>query len=236
MLLQIFEWAAMLYIIRTQRKRSVNQILYEHGAENVSHSIKFSLKKKAFKQDNLTYRRKERLMGILFVALSVLLVVLNAILPALQALGIISMNIMLSIFALQLLILQLCIFLFFSLIMFNMHKYHRYEYDKNKKQFSIFFIALSINISALFGFLIVLLNDFVLEFEMSFNGYWDFCQTKINEGSNRAKFIVNLSVILFVTFNVTYISPLVIFIKLKTSKDILQGISKLDYLLKVSIF
>ena len=30
---QIFEWTAMLYIIHTQKKRDVNQILYEHNAE-----------------------------------------------------------------------------------------------------------------------------------------------------------------------------------------------------------
>jgi hypothetical protein len=34
-LVQIFEWTAMLYIIVTQENRSVGEILYDHQHENI---------------------------------------------------------------------------------------------------------------------------------------------------------------------------------------------------------
>ena len=34
-LFQIFEWQAMLYLINTQKDRDINEILYDHNAEEI---------------------------------------------------------------------------------------------------------------------------------------------------------------------------------------------------------
>jgi hypothetical protein len=38
--LQIFEWQAMIYLILSQKGRKIEEILYDHNTENIHISIK----------------------------------------------------------------------------------------------------------------------------------------------------------------------------------------------------
>ena len=50
-ILQLFEWTAMLYIIRSQADRSVGEIYYDHNAENIDD--------KSVHSNQVQYRRRE---------------------------------------------------------------------------------------------------------------------------------------------------------------------------------
>ena len=49
-LLQTFEWNAIIYIVESQSGRTVGEIMYDHGAENMNEGRrlmpKFSLRRK----------------------------------------------------------------------------------------------------------------------------------------------------------------------------------------------
>jgi len=56
--MQTFEWAIMLYMIRTQANRRLEEILYDHNHENPT-------EKRGKNQK--TYRRNESLLGSCFL-------------------------------------------------------------------------------------------------------------------------------------------------------------------------
>lgn len=69
-LLQLYEWMAMLYIISTQRNRDVNQILYEHNAEDMSKSTQLITFRNRKSQSNLQYRKREYWLRYLFIGIA----------------------------------------------------------------------------------------------------------------------------------------------------------------------
>ena len=73
LLLQIFEWYAMLYIIKIQENKHVGEIYYEHNAENVD--------KLSISSNEISNRRQEikirRWFYVIFVVISLMHIFLD---------------------------------------------------------------------------------------------------------------------------------------------------------------
>ena len=76
--LQMFEWRAMLYLIKTQKDKSIGQIFYDHNSENIF----VPLDRSALKSKQLISRRREirlkkqfRLENVLMIIAFVFLMV-----------------------------------------------------------------------------------------------------------------------------------------------------------------
>lgn len=140
-LLHIFEWAAMYYIMNTQHHRTVNQILYEHNAENMND-----------RSEGINYRKNEIrianvFMGFTAVFTIVFLVVFYNFVFLWKEWSIWGVGI---IYVVQAMLVSL----FFFILMFHMRKYHRYEYNRVKRQMLFYFLLVTCNLVLYLAFLI----------------------------------------------------------------------------------
>lgn len=117
----------MIYIVKTQQNRRVEEILFDHNNENMDRTIW---------RDQLTYRKKEIVMAYLFIFITVVLVVsmivlitANHLFNSMSSYPIILIGVLTVIFVFQ-----------FTLLMCLIRKYHNYEYKRIIKE-SIIFLA-----------------------------------------------------------------------------------------------
>ena len=113
-----------------------------------------------------------------------------------------------------------------------MHKYHRYEFQSSKRPILYFYIAMT---AYVWVFVAETFTRFYSKsggatyFEpISFEKYETMCDSYV--------FLDYLIIFLFCVLNFPSIIFSLVMLQLKRSDDLLSGISKLDYLLKISIF
>jgi hypothetical protein len=110
-----------------------------------------------------------------------------------------------------------------------MQKKHRYEFERTKKEMALYvylYIAYQVivNVQTLIPYIMPLAFDAkVTEKDYCTNPSWHYVATLIFNWSTKFLGIQNILLVYLI-------------VNLKSSDDILQGISKFDYLLKVSIF
>ena len=118
-MLQIFEWIAMIYLISTQKGRRIEEILYDHNAENIQKPLTILEFSKA-------YRRIEMKMSTCFIFTYIL-----------QSLGYLCLQYgpFFGLFILEYMIIDYCFYIislsfFFLVITICMRRLHFYEYNR----------------------------------------------------------------------------------------------------------
>lgn len=159
-----FEYLAMLNIINQQKRRSVEQILYDHNAENLEEHISFTGKGK------LNYRKMENLQMIFHIIMILYtfffyfcpIIFENHIDPKITSfIEIYFHGSLIAILSLLFLLLQGCMF-----------KYHWYEFHASKRvNFSIFFVVQLRNVIHL-GSLLIFHNLFLNVLKDKFYEFW----------------------------------------------------------------
>ena len=114
-------------------------------------------------------------------------------------------------------------------LFFLMRKYHGYEFDKNFKWFTAYFIVFMLILSSAYIYSLNNYKGLWTAFQ-SLENLQEFC----NNGEDSGIFYKYILISQGMSFN-TFAEALTI-LYLKKDEDILQGINKLDNLLKVSIF
>ena len=76
--IQMFEWRAMLYLIKTQKDKSLGQILYDHNSENVrapleKHEIRS--KQRISRRREIRLKKQFRFESVLMTAALLFLVI-----------------------------------------------------------------------------------------------------------------------------------------------------------------
>ena len=141
-LAQTFEWMAILYLIRTQKDRRVEEILHDHETENIllpsklfrlSRPVTNALGKITTEQK--TYRRNEIKLQTSFryaTFAGVLVVVLW--------LGLFVSNNVISLYYYLLVNVLACGYelLLFVTLHYIMMKYHNYEYERTKHSYRLY--------------------------------------------------------------------------------------------------
>ena len=105
---------------------------------------------------------------------------------------------------------------------FSMYRYHRYEFHCNKGSTLCFWLAM------IGYFLLFELNVSKTVKYNQFEDYHVLCQ----EVSNFEAFVI----VCYLLLNLPVLVFSIIILQVKRNDDLLSGISKLDYLLKISIF
>jgi hypothetical protein len=233
-MLQIHEWQSMVYIITTQKRRSLEQILYDHETEIVRDSLIGNMSK-IFNKEQISYRNKEivlrRIQRLSAVVVSILVLVFAILF---------LLNISFSIILFGFLYVFMLLFLSFNFfkLTYLMSKYHSFEYKRSKTSVNLSFVLMTAIICFYLWF-----STFYFALHCNLYG----CETMKNETvtfgegcakletRNLTRVIAGLHILIYDTGTPSIIYAFVIVV-LKRSDDILQGINKLDYLLKVSVF
>ena len=111
----------------------------------------------------------------------------------------------------------------FAILMIQMHKYHRYEYKKNWLHLIMFFVL----------FQVILISTFIKFSQIGWGSFGTFQTIKQYEQSCK------YSSGTLVNYNIACLEFIIwsaVVVCLKKDHDVFQGISKLDYLIKASIF
>ena len=117
----------------------------------------------------------------------------------------------------------------FSLLYPFMKQRHNYEYSRNQKQLLCFFFMFTLH-----AFVTIIF--WVLGLDFPKQTFQDFYQGCINEREHNIHLLISIIIFVGQTLKVQDLILIYAMIKLKSRTDILQGLSKLDYLLKVSKF
>ena len=120
--------------------------------------------------------------------------------------------------------LTLAIFMTFSVLICSLKKYHNYEYLRLRKEMISFMAQL---------FLVTILAC-IYEFPSKVELTATLCDLEKN--SNNVWSVIEKLLIVILLLNRVFILYFTNLILSRSSKDIFQGISKLDYLLKISFF
>lgn len=235
-LLQIFEWLAMIVLIQTQKDKSLGEILYDHNCENINEPLSFEELRSA---QRVSRRREiilKRVFQVLTVVLSIVLVFFQVSVDILYELQLWYSGFVAAIF--------FALLVSFSVIFSLMHRYHNFEFRKNRKSMIIF--MLSVATAAVVDCFILYIDSLVADFnsmgpsnpevptpQPSMKTYVFACY----EAETYAPAInLQITTLLVPLTNPGYVLCAISLIIYKKTDDILQGISKLDYLLKVSVF
>lgn len=216
-LLQGYEWNAMMYIIYTQKHRRIEEILFDHNYENMTASW----------NDQLNYRKREICIFRWYLFATVLNMVW------------ISIAIFYNNFFFEFLdqptiimsILCLLLALKFVILFWQIYKYHKFEFHRIFRESLMLLLCILVSLS----FIIVNYRVYVrVIFNKEFYYYTidDICESD-------TFYATSFSSILFFYSNVFMLNDVLLcfaIIKVKSPQDVIQGISKLDYLLKVSVF
>lgn len=206
-IVQVFEWQAMIFVIVTQKRRRVEEIMYDHS--NPGHREKRSYRKGTDRRNNYIY--KERQLMILFLLYFSAKFLINLFLIGMQidCTNLIKtpdiygyVNMWQSSFDF---VLKLVTFLYLQCQMFY---FHHFEFKRISKQLLVYFLL------DMLSFLLTIFIYFLEQMDKVPNRFIMFC------------YITNVHHII--------LGYAILF--LKDSKDCLQELSKLDYLLKISIF
>ena len=154
-LLQIFEWQAMVYLIKSQYGRKCEEILYDHNTENInltiseerqSNRVSDMIFKKKTNSGGLKgnfYRRKEiqmwkimKIVGVIVLATNILIIILSMYRN--NDTDLLYLRFYGYFFYPAQFIATLA---FFCRIHHYMKKLHRYEYEKTRKQMWAFLIV-----------------------------------------------------------------------------------------------
>ena len=241
-LLQIFEWSSTLFIIKTQMHRTVEQIMYDHNNENISVSIDWSKtikktfrtgkgqKAMSFNQNN--YRRLEKCLQKVYIIIGLIFSSTTLLYQydSIQKQDRDGIDDYFDYIVPGAMILVL-VFLYFYLG-YLMYKNHNFEFNKYKWQMTVFFIF------TIFGLGLQLTRNYLSgsgEQHENYDEINDFCTITFLGGSKKFKYLFRISQFAeIMKFDQLLICWLMV--KVKSPDDILTGINKLDYLLKVSVF
>lgn len=216
-----YEYITMWYIISTQKDRDVNEILHDFNAETLDNDI-----------SGLHYRKREITLKKCMAA--------GAVITFLWLLVGWSITIVKepaafrSIYVIKFAIMGLNI-VFFFLLMWNMYKQHYFEYERVKVQLTIHFVCSLIYLCTFILANMLLgeasqscLEDYFISLNVCFNEYFN---------DLKVKFVI-IRALYFICNFIQFEELLMIFcgVYLKSSKCILQGLNKLDYLIKYSVF
>ena len=114
-------------------------------------------------------------------------------------------------------LLTLSIIISFFFIYKLMNKYHKYEFERTKRQTIMFYVFTFLILLFQIAFLIIIPSDLI--------GRATVCHEVV------AKYDLYFNLL-----NPLPILLAFVMVKIKSTKDIICGVSKLDYLLKVSVF
>lgn len=118
----------------------------------------------------------------------------------------------------------------FFVIFYLMQKYHDFEFRQNRKPMMVF--MLTVAIAAFVDAFILYLDSVIANFD-TIETYVMACA---DTQSLNPMIALQITCLLFPLTNPQYLLCCVALIIYKKTDDILQGVSKLDYLLKVSVF
>lgn len=122
----------------------------------------------------------------------------------------------------------------FSRIYYVMQKYHRYEFKRTRSTMVAYYLLSISFITINTAMFYLIMTDSVFDqgsLSNLFTGVAELCQEDKVEAQ-----LLMWSMFINFMLGLPGILQSLIVIKLKSSQDILQGVSKLDYLLKVSVF
>ena len=221
-LAQIFEWVAMIMLILTQKDKSLGEILYDHNYEDMSERLTLQ----QLKTSQRVSRRRELFLKSVF---QIVAIVCTAILFFFQFCIDFFGRFYLG-YLVYILILYLGLCLSFATIFHLMNKYHHYEFHKNRKPMLLFMLA--VTASLLTNGVVVYIDSHTINFD-DLDSYVSACY---NPESQQNSIIIQISVLFIPLSNLQFIAFATSIIVYKKTDDILQGVSKLDYLLKVSVF
>ena len=208
---QFFEWLSMLLIICGQHRKKLEEILYDH--DNLS-----SCKKK-----EIWLRRFMVCFAVTFGGLSIYPLTLWYIQAYMNVFKYkLSNYVEMGIFGFYALInLVTCL-----ILTLRMWQWHRFEFKRNIKQFSLYMILLQVFFMT--QLYCMSINSPYLWVEVPLNKYEsDVC--------DRSDYGTPMQIVIYFGAMVPSLVCLII-LKFKKDDDLLNSISKLDWLLKVSIF
>lgn len=243
-LVQIFEWSAMLYIIITQENRSPGEILYDHQHENVEKPIITGETEE--QQLQVKYRRIEiklekrfrySLIGhnifVFFIYLSFIMD--NE--PTQNYLMFFTVCKVIGIFYFCILVI-IEIISFSSLYQMMMTK-HRFEFETKIKS-----MKQHIAITLCSEFMVIFLQSGQIVIKYIFQDKKGYGKGLFSKPCLNSIYALNpiysLQVVMEEYYGILYLIPIIcisiVTVYYKSNDDLLQGISKLDVLLKVSVF
>lgn len=118
----------------------------------------------------------------------------------------------------------------FGAIFYLMNKYHYYEFHKNRRPMLLFMLA--VTCSLLTNAVVIFIDSHTVNFD-DLDSYASAC---FNPESVSNSITIQISILFIPLSNLQFIAFAMSIIVSKKTDDILQGVSKLDYLLKVSVF
>lgn len=207
----------MLYVIWTQKSRNTAQILYDFNAEIMRDTIK---------PDQIKFRRVEMKIKVIFQWI-LGLVVVSEIASSIAEFffyynSAIRYRDILQVFFIT---------VYFIAIMVSIKRYHNYEFRRIGHQTCIYYMA-NIVYFLTFNLDLILFSEIFDHDQPSISSFFELCLE--NTSFNHYKYPIFYLILQVIML------PLILFcmaiILAKSKQDILQGLNKLDYLLKVSVF
>lgn len=162
----------MIYIILSQDKRNINEILYDHNTENIHATIC---------EDQKTYRRDEIKMKKAFICILIAIVVLyiGATIDLLTTNAEYTWIIISGIYASQ----SISLLVAFVILFYLMNKKHHYEFIKSRNHMLSYFgfTILITTLSAIYQYSLIEAKDMLYLF-VNVEELWKLCSgsTKIS--------------------------------------------------------
>lgn len=229
-LAQLSEWTFAWYIISSQRARKIEQITFDHNHEVMNEPIK---------KGQVSYRRKElrlwKFLKISFFAWQVIFFTMVAIIQFsdLKDKGFYYMCSILFFILLDLIMV--------SVIYYNiqqkMFRQHNLEYCRNIRYMRLFVVLICIICLFVVRVGLIYADEFINAKRSGWTIFYvydrAFTHESVEEYSEYGWWIY-----VFVYYGniLPFISLVIIHVCFKPDDDILQGVNKLDHLLKVSHF
>lgn len=116
-----------------------------------------------------------------------------------------------------------------------MQKYHHYEFEANRRSMLAFYISMISAIIVNLALYSVLIDNDIRTHQDIFEFYISLLSRCHQRSSFNLQAAIWCMYIVFI-LQLPALTQSFIVIQIKSSKDILQGVSKLDYLLKLSVF
>lgn len=217
-LTQVFEYTSMIMLILAQRNKTIGEILYDHNSENMSEPLTLQQLKSAQRIS----RRRELFLKKVFQVLTVIFILsLLFFEVSLYILGRFYLA-----YALFICVVMLALYTSFFTIYCLMKKYHHYEFQKHSNPMLMYMFSYTIA---------GLTNALLLYMDSKISDYYTM-RTYVDECDKGTYLYLQLACLFFPLTNIQYLLCLMSLIVYKKTDDVLQGVSKLDYLLKVSVF
>lgn len=118
--------------------------------------------------------------------------------------------------------------LFYVLLMYQMRKYHNYEFNRIHKQMTINFLVTVI--------VLVYFNALLHLDQLTFEKYQSAILGCFESSMHKSFYIRRIVIIISNVFQLEYLLLIYNVVHIKSTQDILQGLNKLDYFIKYSYF